>query len=199
MNDNKNLKGDQPDVGAEDMAADEVEVVDAELPSDECVDSAAEQRKTIAQLENQVFLLQNRWASLKADYENYKRRTRAEMEQNKRNANEELVAELLPILDNFERALENAPAESSFAKGVQMIFDQLQYTLARQGLEPIASVGQPFDPQYHEAMSKDGDDDGPFVVTQEFQKGYLFQDKVLRASMVHVTNEHNSKEEDNIG
>ncbi len=194
MSDDKNQKYAKPEV-----EPDEVEVVEAELAADDSQDNDDSQAAVIEELENQVFILQNRWASLKADFENYKRRTRSETETIKKNANEELVLELLPILDNFERALANAPEETSFTKGVQMIFEQLEYCLRKQGLQPIASVGEPFDPRYHEAMSKDDGGDGPFVVKQELQKGYLFQDKVLRASMVHVASEDNSKEDDNNG
>lgn len=123
---------------------------------------------------------------LKADFANYKRRTEAQVQDIKEKANEGLLLELLPIIDNFERAVSAASEDSSLTAGVKMILQQLTATLEKQGLQAIESVGYPFNPQLHEAISMDGDSGDDLVVTVELLKGYIYKGKVLRASMVQV-------------
>ncbi len=185
----------------EDVEKVEAEIVDDEPQADdgECGSTSSEAEQARQELEEQFDILKKRYIMLKADFENYKRRTQAQMEEIRKNANEELVQELLPILDNFERALNSTDEGSGFRQGVEMIFQQLHNCLAKQGLKPIASEGQPFDPRYHEAVSMEGSPEGELVVKEELQKGYVFQDKVLRASMVHVTQEDLTEEDEGNG
>lgn len=138
----------------------------------------------------------NQILRLKADFDNYRRRNQAQIESIRQRANEDLVAELLPIIDNFQRAFDSSPVESSFAKGVKMIFSQLYSCLCSYGLKPIDAVGTSFDPNIHEAVSMQGDSEQELIVTAEVQKGYLFKDKLLRASMVQVAPLKQQEEED---
>jgi molecular chaperone GrpE len=127
---------------------------------------------------------------LQADYDNFRRRTRLEKEEIVKYASLSLVEKLLPVLDNFERALaaaQHAADLESFAKGVDMIHRQLADVLAQEGLEPIKAVGEPFNPEVHQAVmqveSEEYDDN---VVVEELQKGYKLKEKVIRPSMVKV-------------
>ncbi len=123
-----------------------------------------------------------------AEYENYKRRTQKEKDETYQFAQANTVAELLPVLDNLERAV--ASEESSpFKDGVEMIVKQLLETLSKMGVSEIEAVGKPFDPNLHAAvMHEDNEEVGENTITEQFQKGYLFKDKVIRYSMVKVAN-----------
>lgn len=134
--------------------------------------------------------LQQRLLRLKADYDNFRRRTRLEKEAFAKYASQQLMEKLLPVLDNFERALaagESAADVASFVKGVDMIFRQLTDVLAQEGLEPIQAAGEPFDPELHQAVMRvESEEHGDNVVVEELQKGYKLKDKVIRPSMVKV-------------
>lgn len=140
--------------------------------------------------------LVNQILRLKADFDNYKRRNQATLENVRVTANENLINDLLPVIDNFERSLQSAAADSSFAVGVKMIFDQLLNCLGEYGLEVIDSVGNLFDPNLHEAVSMQGDSKNDLVVIAEVQRGYLFKGKLLRASMVQVAPAEQQEEEE---
>lgn len=125
-----------------------------------------------------------------ADFENYRKRMEKEKENIVCFANERLIQELLPILDNLQRALSmelDQAGANSILEGVRMVSGQLHSVLGACGLEPVEAVGSPFDPQYHEAVGvlpSEEHDEG--TVVSELQKGYSLKGKVLRPSMVHV-------------
>ena len=123
-----------------------------------------------------------------AEYENYKRRTQKEKDDLYLFAQANTIGELLPVLDNLERAV--ASEESSpFKDGVEMIVKQLLETLAKMGVSPIEAVGKPFDPNLHAAVMHVEDESvGENTVVEEFQKGYMCKDKVIRYAMVKVAN-----------
>ena len=101
-----------------------------------------------------------------------------------------VVAELLPVIDNFERALKHVPAEleqNDYIKGVRSVVRQFETVLAGLGVQRIATVGQPFDPKYHEAVSMEDGDGAEEVVSEELQAGYKMGDEVIRHAMVRVT------------
>ncbi|MDD3653934.1 MAG: nucleotide exchange factor GrpE [Desulfotomaculaceae bacterium] len=130
----------------------------------------------------------NRLARVQADYDNFRRRTRKEKADFYKYASEPLVVALLPVLDNFERALA-AEGESveSFKSGVQMIFRQLMDILEAEGLTPVLAVGEQFDPTRHEAVLQAQTDEYPDnTIIEEFSRGYCLKDKVIRPSMVKV-------------
>lgn len=134
----------------------------------------------------------DRLQRLQAEFDNYRKRTIKEKTEIIKYASEHLVAELLPVLDNFERATSAAQKNSdfsSFSQGVEMILRQLQTALGKEGLKAMDAVGQPFDPNLHDAVLRVESDEHPEnTVVEELQKGYFLKDKVLRPSMVKVSN-----------
>lgn len=129
-----------------------------------------------------------RLARLQADYDNFRRRTQKEKEELWKYASEQVIVSLLPVLDNFERALaarDDNPAK--VVEGVSMIYRQLQEILDGEGLSPIPAVGEDFDPACHEAMMQQESDEYPDnTVLEELLKGYYLKDKVIRPAMVKV-------------
>lgn len=128
---------------------------------------------------------------LQADFENYKKRIEREREADQRQASARVVQNLLPVLDNFERAISSADAEeaaSSFHQGVQMIFRQILDELRREGLEAIQTLGQPFDPELHEAVATEMHTDLPHhTIMEELLRGYTLHQRLLRPALVKVS------------
>ncbi|MGE4271955.1 MAG: nucleotide exchange factor GrpE [Desulfitobacterium sp.] len=128
---------------------------------------------------------------LQADFDNYRKRTQKEKDDYLKYASERVVEGLLPVLDNFERAILASKTNqdfTSFAQGVDMIFKQMETTLAKEGLVAIEAVGQPFDPNMHEAVLQVESNEYPEnTVVEELQKGYYLKEKVIRPSMVKVS------------
>ena len=101
----------------------------------------------------------------------------------------DIVEKMLPVVDNFERGLAQAPEGDSFADGMKMIYKQLITTLDELGVKPIEAVGKEFDPNFHNAvMHVEDEEAGENIVVEEFQKGYTYKDFVVRHSMVKVAN-----------
>lgn len=129
-------------------------------------------------------------ARARADFANFRRRTQQEQEEQAKFGTALLVAEFLPILDNFERALDTIPRELRFfswLQGVDLVHQMARNVLEKRGLEPIDTQDKPFDPNYHEVVLREGEDDGgEVVVLEELQKGYVMYDRVLRPSLVKV-------------
>jgi len=127
---------------------------------------------------------------VKADFDNYRKRTRKEKEEAGVNAVFEFVQKILPVVDNIERALENARKEevgSSFVEGLEMIKKQLLQVMEQEGITPVEPEGEEFDPSLHEAVMKTEEGEGePNTVVEVFQKGYTMQGRVLRPAMVRV-------------
>lgn len=125
-----------------------------------------------------------------AEFENYKKRAARDQMEQLRYANEKLLKELLPVLDNLERALshiKDSPEQSPWMEGVELTCRQCLDVLKKFGVTPVASVGEPFDPNRHQAVTYlDTNAQPENHVAEELQKGYLYQDRVLRPSMVAV-------------
>lgn len=133
--------------------------------------------------------MMDRVLRLQADFDNYRRRTRQEQMELGAFVTLNLIKELLPVVDNFERALASRPAEdpSGFGAGVDMIFRQLYAVLEKQGITTVETVGLMFDPNKHEAILKDAASDKPDgTVLEELQKGYAINGKVVRPALVKV-------------
>jgi len=123
-----------------------------------------------------------------AEYENYKRRTQKEKDEIYLNAQVDTVFSLLPVLDNLERAAATEE-ESPMAEGVRMVLKQLIETLGKLGVSEIEAEGKPFDPNVHNAvMHIDDESFDENIVVEQFAKGYMLKDKVVRHSMVKVAN-----------
>lgn len=173
------------DIPAADNAT--VESSEGNTSSSEGAVEDAELAKAKAEAEE----YQQRFLRAQADFDNFRRRTLKEKEDLAKYASAKLVTELLPVLDNFERALatEQAASEAeSFIKGVDMIFRQLGQVLEQEGVKPMEAVGQLFNPEFHQAvMTVETDEFEEGTVVEELQKGYLLKDKVLRPAMVKVS------------
>lgn len=144
----------------------------------------------IAQLEAKLAETENRLLRLHADFDNYRRRVRLDMEAAEKYRAQSLVSDLLPILDNFERALQVQVEDEkakSLLQGMEMVYRSLVEALKKEGVEVIESVGKPFDPHVHQAvMQVDDQNYEPNTVVEEFQKGYKLKDRVIRPAMVKV-------------
>lgn len=150
-----------------------------------------------AQLQAELEQLQARHARLAADFDNYRKRMDRQNRELVARAGEKLICDIIPVLDSFEHALASAAENQAVAKGIEMIRSQLLTVLQREGLEPISALGQPFDPELHEACSfAETDAEPENTVVNEIRRGYKLAGKVLRPSMVQVSK---LKEEDNNG
>lgn len=131
----------------------------------------------------------NHMQRLKAEFDNYRKRTQKEKEELAKYASERVIVSLLPVLDNLERAIESAQKNKdfeSFSQGVEMIFRQFMKVLEDEGLKPIETEGAQFDPNVHEALLKEASDKEENTILAELQKGYYLKDKVIRPSRVKV-------------
>lgn len=166
------------------------EQVQSEETQQEEKDELALAYEKIAQLEAKLAETENRFLRLHADFDNYRRRVRLDMEAAEKYRAQSLVSDLLPILDNFERALQVQVEDEkakSLLQGMEMVYRSLIEALKKEGVEAIESVGKPFDPHVHQAvMQVDDQNYEPNTVVEEFQKGYKLKDRVIRPAMVKV-------------
>lgn len=149
-----------------------------------------ELQKKLEKAEAEVAEANDKYARLYAEYENYRKRTAKEREGIYTDAYADAVSEILPILDNFERALQfkDAGAEN-LAKGLEMIEKSFSDALSKMGVSEIEALGKPFDPERHNAVMHVEDESfGENEVVEVFMRGYIKGDKVLRHSMVKVAN-----------
>jgi molecular chaperone GrpE len=131
--------------------------------------------------------VQDRLLRQMAEFDNFRRRTERDRVEFYQNAAAGVVRDLLPVLDDFERALQVKTADENYAKGVELIYNRLSETLKKLGLEPVESLGRPFDPNLHEAIGRvESADAEDGTVIGEMQKGYNFKGKLLRPSWVQV-------------
>jgi len=143
-----------------------------------------------ALLEQQIGELTEALQRERADATNIRRRHDEQLAGLKNMVKANVVRELLPVIDNFERALKHVPdhlAKEDYIKGVQGVVKQFEKTLQDIGVERIKTVGEPFDPTYHEAVSMDDGDGSQEIVSEELQAGYKVGDDVIRHAMVKVT------------
>lgn len=160
---------------------------------------AAEELDPIEALTQERDELKDRFLRLAAETENYKKRSEREKSQFLKMANQSLVKDLLPVLDNMERAQEHASEQAGdqcILDGLELIQQDLWKVLERHGLEAVESLGKPFDPEVHEAVMQQEDPQAENnTVLQELQKGYLFQGILLRPAMVVVSKKPEEEED----
>lgn len=133
--------------------------------------------------------LEDRVKRQMAEFENFRKRTDKEKSQMYDMGAKNVIEKILPVIDNFERGLESIPegSDKAFVDGMQMIYKQLSGELEKLGVKPIEAVGQPFDPNYHNAvMQTESEEYESGTVAQELQKGYMYHDTLVRPSMVSV-------------
>ena len=143
----------------------------------------------ITALEAERDALQDQLLRARAEFDNYRKRTAREIERIRKTAAESLVRDLLPVVDHLELALQHADeASRAVTEGVEMVARQFTEVLSRHGVEPIPALGEPFDPNVHEAMMQRPDAEAaPNIVLEEFQRGYRMGEVVLRPSKVVVS------------
>lgn len=156
-------------------------------------------------LEEQKQLSQNNYEKFLrayAELENYKKRVEKDKADNLKYANEGLIGDLLPFIDNLKRAVEHFSSEKNnnpkaLIEGIDLILKDLMNVLGKYGLKPIESAGRPFDPSLHEAMMQvESEAHEPQTILEEFQKGYLIKDRLLRPARVSVAMRPESREEE---
>ncbi len=182
----------QPDLEAEETpeeAAAKAVAMEAEVKeafSDENLEEKQD-KKDIA-----IADLTDRLKRSMAEFDNFRKRSEKEKATMFDMGVGSIAEKILPVVDNFERAMAAAPKEGdgkAFAEGIAMIYNQLKKTLEDLGVKPIDCVGQPFDPNFHNAVMHVEDESlGENVVAEELLKGYMYKDSVLRHSMVKVAN-----------
>src|SRR5947209_3980095 len=143
----------------------------------------------IAELESALAETRDKHLRLAADFDNFKKRTRQEQSQTMQHASAELIHRLLPVLDDLQSVLEHKPADvdDSWVKGLELSVRKLEEALGTHGLEPIESVGAPFDPKLHEAVGHEDSTEHPEdTVVSELRRGYRVRDRVVRPALVKV-------------
>lgn len=166
-------------------AATEAETVEAELEPDVLLKPEDDYAALLAERDQ----LKDQILRARAEFDNYRKRMARQAEQIRKTAAERLLLALLPVVDNLERALDHAEgAATGLGEGVQMVLRQLSEVLSQQGVDPIPAMGEPFDPNVHEAVMRTHSEQyAEGLVAQEFQRGYRIGDYVLRPSKVVVS------------
>lgn len=182
-------KKDDRDLMNPEIAADIDEAVESpETASLAGEDEVVALRGQIAQLQQELAESKNNYLRAHADFDNSRKRLRAERDQEFGRGSDRVVNDLLPIIDDFERALAaNAAQGDGFRQGVELIYRQLLNLLERYGLTPMAVEGQPFDPKYHDAVARVATAAQPeHTIVGEIQRGYLRNGDVFRPAKVAV-------------
>ncbi|MDF2722253.1 MAG: co-chaperone GrpE [Paenibacillus sp.] len=177
---------------AEEQVEVEAEVVEqAEESAEAGTEQSAELERQLNEQRKAADENYQRYLRTQADFDNFRRRSRQEKEDFAKYASAKLIEQLLPVIDNFERALSAGKTNNDYdalLKGVDMIYRLFDQVMGQEGLKPIESVGQPFNPEYHQAIMQVESADHPDgTVLEELQKGYILKDKVLRPAMVKVS------------
>jgi len=175
-----------PDAKAQESAADDdgkPEAPEGAKGAEKAADPMEEARAEVGRVRDQLL-------RTAADFDNFRKRTRRELEDAQKRGREELLRELLPVFDNLERAVVHAGQASdakAVADGVQMVLKQFADTLGRIGIKRVPTVGSAFDPTLHEAIQQlETDEHPPGTIVAEVQPGYAIGDRLLRAAMVVV-------------
>ena len=143
--------------------------------------------RKVSKSEQAVKEAHDRMLRTAADFENFKKRTKKELDEAQSKGREQVAKDILPVLDNLERALKHAAADDPLAKGVHMVEKQLLSALEKFGVARFSALGQPFDPAQHDAIQQvETTEVAPGTVAQEFAPGYTVNGKLLRPAMVAV-------------
>ena len=174
--------------------AEPAEEAGAETAAEEKEESAETGKKAAKKdpKDQKIEELEDRLKRNLAEFDNFRKRTEKEKSAMFDMGAKTILEKLLPVIDNFERAFSTVPEDpeaAQYAKGMEMIYRQLLKNLEDAGATPIDCKGKPFDPNYHNAVMHVEDESlGENVIAEEFQKGYMYKDSVLRYSMVKVAN-----------
>ncbi len=172
----------------EEVIAEVIDVVDGPT-GDDIEETGTELEQKLAQAEQAQQESFERMLRIQAEFDNFKKRTQREKEAASKYKAQDIVTELLPAIDNFNRALQVEVSEEakSFVDGMVIVYNQLEEALKASGVTEIETVGAEFDPNLHHAVMQEDDDSKPEnTVIEELQKGYLLKDRVVRPAMVKV-------------
>ena len=169
-----------------------------EVAHEESIDDAVQDEGVASDLQKQLLEAKaqaddhyQKFLRTQADFDNFRRRARQEKEEFLKYASAKLVEQLLSVIDNFDRALSSSKETKDFdalVKGLEMTSRQLDQIMMAEGLQPMVTVGEPFNPELHQAiMQVESEEHGEGIVIEEVQKGYMLKDKVLRPAMVKVS------------
>jgi molecular chaperone GrpE len=186
---------------AETNADEDLEYDDAENMEEEQENGEVKEKKSFFKKEKKekkdkkdlkIEELNDRLMRTMAEFDNFRKRTEKEKAQMFEIGARDIIEKILPTIDNFERglgAITEEEKEGAFAKGIEKIYKQLVTSLEEAGLKPIEAAGKEFDPNFHNAvMHAEDPEQGENLVAEEFQKGYMYRDTVIRHSMVKVVN-----------
>lgn len=176
------------DLEKEEVTESILEETDEAIAQEETVDEEATGCET---LQKEMDELNQRYLRLVADFDNFRKRTAQEKDELARYSVGKFITELLPMIDNFERALatvEKNEEVKNYLTGIEMVYKQLMETLTKEGLQVIQAEGEKFDPNMHEAiMQVDAEGVEEDTVVEDLRKGYIFKEKVLRPTMCKVS------------
>ena len=183
----ENIKA-QAEETAEETVAEQAE----EQTEETATDASNEEKETKDKKDQKIDELNDRLMRNMAEFENFRKRSEKEKNQMFEIGAKSIVEKILPIIDNFERGLgtvTEAEKESAFVQGIEQIYKQFITALEEAGVKPIEAVGQEFNPDYHNAVMHGEDENyGENIISDEFQKGYMYKESVVIHSMVKVMN-----------
>lgn len=185
------VQEESPEATAGEATADEVPEGNeaAEEKTEEKAKPSFFGKKKKDKKDQQIEELTDRLKRSMAEFDNFRKRTEKEKSSMYIVGAKEIIENMLPVVDNFERGLAQAPEGDAFAEGMQMIYKQLMTTLEGLGVEVIEAVGKEFDPDFHNAvMHVEDEEASENIIVEEFQKGYTYKGVVVRHSMVKVAN-----------
>lgn len=181
---------DEQDEAAETKGSVEEEASKETEESQDTKDTESKEKKD--KKDEKIEELTDRLTRQMAEFDNFRKRTEREKSQMYEIGAKDIIEKILPVIDNFERGLAAVPEESKedpFVEGMEKIYKQIMTTLEGVGVKPIEAVGQEFNPDFHNAvMHVEDEEAGENIITEEFQKGYMYHDSVVRHSMVKVAN-----------
>lgn len=152
-------------------------------------DNEKEFNEQISKLKDELSDVKDRHTRLIAEFDNLKKRSAKEREGLYNSVMGDIISSLLPVIDNLEKATEAESKDEEYKKGIELVLKQFKEVLTANGVKEIEAVGQPFDPELHEAVSMVQDENlGEKIVATEYRKGYMIGNKVIRHSMVVVAN-----------
>ena len=190
-NENQNIDQETEEVNKEvndSKNSSEKKGVKLELSREELIEEIREKNQKIEELDAEIDDLLNRLQRLQADFVNYRKRSQREKAEMTIQGKIELASSLLPIFDNFERALKAEDSDSEFYNGVKMIYQQFLKAFSDEGIEEIKAEGEEFNPEFHEAIMKvEAEEDiEKELVIDVMQKGFMIEGRVIRPAMVRV-------------
>lgn len=170
-------------------AEETAETVSEETAEQTEADPIAELEAKVKALEEAAAADKDKYLRLLAEYDNFRKRSITEKDGAAANATAKAALEVIAVIDNFERAMDAECSDENYKKGVEMIYGQFTEVIKKLGVEEIEAIGQEFDPNLHNAVSRIEDENfGENTVCQVYQKGYKLGDKVIRCAMVVVAN-----------